>query len=113
MTANSNPHEAHGFEPWRPPPANIVLHADEVHVWRAPLDLPHDRLESLRGALAQDERERASRFHFERDRRRFIAARGLLREILGRYVGLSPGGLWFGYTPYGKPHLADECGGWL
>lgn len=114
MTENSNQHEAHAVEPWRPPSADIVLRADEVHVWRAPLDLPQERLESLRGALAQDERGRASRFHFERDRRRFVAGRGLLREILSRYVGLSPDGLRFGYTPYGKPYLADECGGgWL
>jgi 4'-phosphopantetheinyl transferase len=111
MTANSHPHEAHASEPWRRPPANIALRADEVHVWRAALDQPRERLDRLRGALAPDERERASRFHFERDRRRFAAARGLLREILSRYAGLPADALRFGYTSYGKPHLAEEWGG--
>src|SRR4051794_20590470 len=113
MTANPHPHEGHASEPWRWPPANIVLRADEVHVWRAALNQPRERLDRLRGALAPDERERASRFHFERDRRRFAAARGLLREILSRYVGSPADALRFGYTSYGKPHLAEECGGGL
>jgi 4'-phosphopantetheinyl transferase len=99
---------------WDQPPAGIALGADEVHVWRASLNHPPDRLQRWRGTLSSDERERAARFHFERDRRRFITARGLLREILGRYLKSSPDSLRFGHTSYGKPYLADQCGGeWL
>jgi 4'-phosphopantetheinyl transferase len=101
-------------EPWRPPPAGVELPADEVHVWRASLSQPPERLERWRGALAPDERERAARFHFERDRRRFVAARGQLREVLSRYAGLAAGDLRFLYASHGKPYLADESGGaWL
>jgi 4'-phosphopantetheinyl transferase len=85
-----------------------------VHVWRASLNHPQNRLQQLRGTLSADEAERAARFHFERDRQHFIAARGLLREILSRYLKLSPDDLRFKYTSYGKPYLTDECGGaWL
>lgn len=58
--------------------------------------------------LSADERERAERFHFRRDRDHFIAARGLLRLLLSRYLGLPPQQLSFSYSPYGKPSLAAE-----
>lgn len=63
-------------------------------------------LRLLEQLLAVDERARAGRFHFERDRRRFIAARGQLRTILGRYVGVDPRALVFSYGLRGKPFLA-------
>lgn len=45
----------------------------------------------------------------DRDRDRFIVRRGLLRVILGRYVGCHPGELEYQYGEYGKPELP----GWL
>jgi len=76
----------------------------EVHVWAAGLDdLPEA---ALRAPLSADERERGGRFHFERDRRRFVTARGLLRVLLGRYLDVDPARLRFGYGPRGKPFLA-------
>ena len=56
-----------------------------------------------------DERNRAGRFRFELDRNRFIARRGLLRVILGRYLDLKPVSIRFGYGPNGKPFLEDAC----
>jgi 4'-phosphopantetheinyl transferase len=61
--------------------------------------------------LSPDESRRASRFHFERDRRRFAAARGVLRELLGRYLGVDPSALVFSYGPQGKPALASPWKG--
>jgi 4'-phosphopantetheinyl transferase len=99
---------------WNKPPANLKLSADEVHVWRASLNHSHETLLALSGTLVTEERERAARFHFERDRNHFIAARGVLRQILGLYLELPPGSLQFNYSSHGKPYLADECGGeWL
>jgi 4'-phosphopantetheinyl transferase len=99
---------------WREPTANLTLDADEVHVWRAALEQTPGRLERLGGTLVPEESERAARFHFARDRRRYIAGRGLLRDILSRYLNLPPDSLRFRYTPYGKPYLVEECGGgWL
>lgn len=114
MPANLNVHAESAVGPWRDPPASLALGADEVHVWRASLNHMQDRLQPLRGTLAPEESERAARFHFARDRRHYIAARGLLREILSRYLKFSPDRLRFKYTSYGKPYLTDECGGeWL
>jgi 4'-phosphopantetheinyl transferase len=41
---------------------------------------------------------------------RFIASRGLLRVILGRYLKTDPKRLRFCYTLHGKPELAEEAG---
>jgi 4'-phosphopantetheinyl transferase len=65
-------------------------------------------LRRLEQNLSADDRERASRFRFARDRDRFIGARGLLREILALYLNASPRRLSFGYSAHGKPFLAGE-----
>jgi 4'-phosphopantetheinyl transferase len=65
----------------------------------------------LRPLLAPDECARADRFHFARDRNRFIVARGSLRTILGAYLQQEPAQLSFSYSQYGKPALADELAG--
>lgn len=57
--------------------------------------------------LSQDEQIRAKYFKFERDRKRFIVGRGLLRVILSRYLDMSPEQLLFCYGNHGKPRLAD------
>ena len=92
---------------WRPAPAELTLSSAEVHVWRACLDPDASCVEHLQRTLSADESHRAARFHFPRDRRRFIVARGVLRDILGRYLGVPPSELGFRYSSYGKPALAD------
>ena len=93
---------------WSPAPKELRLADHEVHVWRAQLDLPSSQVQQLRIVLTEDELDRAKRFFFERDRQRFIAARGTLRSILSRYITTSPGHLRFYYNQYGKPSLAPE-----
>lgn len=73
-----------GASDWVAPPAKLVAIDTEVHVWRVSLDLPCADVDQLSGALSQDERQRAGRFAFERDRCRFAVSRGVLRTILGR-----------------------------
>lgn len=91
---------------WDRPPKPLILPAGELHVWRAPLDVPAALARSLAQTLTKDERQRASRFHFEQDRIHFVVARGVLRAILGRYLNLNPEQVSLGYTVFGKPILA-------
>lgn len=91
---------------WLDTPSHPILRAGEPHVWRASLDLSAPRLAVLYATLSSDERARAARFHFDRDRNHFIAARGLLRELLGSYVNRAPASLCFAYGQRGKPSLA-------
>ncbi|MFC2045944.1 4'-phosphopantetheinyl transferase family protein [Chloroflexota bacterium] len=83
----------------------------EVHVWRASLDLPASRVQSLQHTLAADELTRADRYYSWQDSERFIVARGLLRAILSRYLDMAPDHLRFCYGPRGKPKLDKETGG--
>jgi 4'-phosphopantetheinyl transferase len=100
-----------GFPSWHPPPEPLMLGNNEVHVWRASLDLPASQVRSLQHTLAAEELRRAGRYHFPRDREHFTVARGLLRDILGRYLKTPPGQLRFCHHPHGKPGLAGETGG--
>ena len=93
---------------WRTPPPELSLPPHTVHVWRADLGLEAASLRRLDQSLSADERKRASRFRFARDRARFVGARGLLREILARYLNATPGRLSFGYGAQGKPFLAGQ-----
>jgi len=89
----------------------LPLTPDEVHLWRASLDVTVTaRVTRLERTLSPDERDRATRYRFARDRVRYIVARGTLRAILGRYLDLDPAGLRFVYGPQGKPALAPEHG---
>lgn len=94
---------------WSLPPAVLELRPDEVHVWRASLDGDGDWEEDLSRSLSPDERERAGRFSFSKDRTRFTTARGLLRVLLGKYLDVEPGGIVFRYGPTGKPSLAQAA----
>ncbi len=93
---------------WHPPPESLTLGSDEVHVWRATLDRSAAALQRLLQTLSEDESARADRFYFQRDREHFIAARGLLRSLLGGYLSFPPEQLRFGYSPHGKPSLPGE-----
>ncbi len=95
---------------WRLPPTPLVLDDDHVHVWRASLTVTPERVGALIRTLATDERTRAERFRFDRDRTRYIVARGLLRAIIGRYRDEEPGAIAFQYNAFGKPSLPDEPG---
>jgi 4'-phosphopantetheinyl transferase len=92
---------------WATSPEILLLSEGEVHVWRAWLDLPQSGIQALEQTLSDDERVRAQRFRFVKDRTHFIAARGLLRAILGRYLLREPQTLNFSYNAYGKPALAE------
>ncbi len=83
----------------------LRLGRHEVHVWRAQLDLHPLYVQRFINLLSDQELTRAGRFHFQRDRRRFIVARGLLRMLLSRYLRQAPSQLVFCYNRYGKPGL--------
>jgi 4'-phosphopantetheinyl transferase len=83
--------------------------AEEVQIWRGFLDLTVSEIDGLFGLLSEDEQLRARRFYFQRDRVRFVAARAMLRIVLGDYLGLDPQRLFFRYGAWGKPSLGGEC----
>src|SRR5581483_45309 len=90
---------------WQIPPPQVMLDADEIHVWRVSLNMLPGTIERLSQLLASDERAKAERYRFARDRNQFIIGRGLLRVLLGRYLACEPRDVRFRYSSYGKPSL--------
>jgi len=96
---------------WPPQAGRVELRPDEVHVWRVGLGERAAIGSAGLEALSEAERARAARFHFEADRRRFVASHAALRGILASYLGVEPSALAFGEGPHGKPFLdAPEAG---
>ena len=91
------------------PEAEWRLSSDQVHLWRASLDLPPERTRALERYLSPDERARAKRFVVHGVRDRFITARAVLRNLLSRYVSEPPSSLRFRYAEHGKPDLAHPA----
>jgi len=70
-------------------------------------DLPMARWHSY---LDGDERMRAERYRFRRDRTNFIVARALLRLALSERAGLPPEQWRFATDAFGRPHVANTEG---
>jgi 4'-phosphopantetheinyl transferase len=89
----------------------MLITSSEVHVWRAELDRPSTDIKQFVQILAPEEQQRAERFRFEKDRKKFVVARGLLRTILARYLSrygvTSPDQVVFSYSNKGKPAIAN------
>ena len=75
-----------------------------VWIWTASLVCDDAKIAEV---LSEDERWRAQRYAFRRDRVRFIAARSFLRRTLGRHRGVDPASLRFAYGLCGRPELED------
>ena len=89
----------------------FALSDPDIQVWWAVLDDFRADLSHPLDLLSADEKARAARFYFERDRSRYIIGRGLLRLLLGSYLGSNPAEIKFEYGLYGKPALAPQAGG--
>jgi 4'-phosphopantetheinyl transferase len=91
--------------PLEPPPGVPMA----TRLWRADLESVSAReCSALEALLDPAEKARAARFRFERDRRRFVIARGILRGLLGEALGLPGEAVVFCYGRLGKPELAEK-----
>lgn len=87
--------------------AELAILPGDVHVWTASLAQLRLHVSSMAHILSQDEQLRADRFHFRQHRDGFVIGRALLRVILAKYLGGTPGEVRFDYGEAGKPQLDD------
>ena len=93
-------------DPWQGSASPPLIEAGEIHLFEMSLQVSGAaELERWHRMLGADEVERAKRFRQEKHRRRFIVARGKLRQVLGIYLALDSSTLSFTYGPAGKPGL--------
>ncbi|MEM7443477.1 MAG: 4'-phosphopantetheinyl transferase superfamily protein [Pseudomonadota bacterium] len=63
------------------------------------------RYEEAISVLSTDERERAERFRFDRDRRCFITGRALVRNALSRFASVDPADWRFEANRFDQPRI--------
>lgn len=85
---------------------DVCIAAASTHVWLLPCNRSRDTLGELYRFLNVEERARTNRYHFERDRERFVAARGAVRLVLAGYLRCDPADVSFDFAEHGKPLLA-------
>ncbi len=86
---------------WLAPPKTLTLSPNRVDVWR--VHVASTNLDET--TLSPDEHQRAAKFHFEKDRHRYVVSHTCLRDILARYLQTEPAKLKFSVNKYGKPFL--------
>jgi 4'-phosphopantetheinyl transferase len=91
------------------PPIGPMARTD-VHVWAVTLPVANGVGERCRALLSPDERERAGRMALSSPRDLFVVGRGLLRTLVGRYLGVPPADVQFAYSAFGRPSLATGDG---
>jgi 4'-phosphopantetheinyl transferase len=91
---------------WMELPEKPKINAREVQLWFAWLD--DEELVSFWEILSADERARAIRLRSLILSQRFMVSRGILRNILGRYLGQNPRHITLRYGVQGKPALVSD-----
>lgn len=84
-----------------------IITSDIFEVVADRLDIGEDVVRTAEELLSDEERDRAGRFVFARDRNRFIVARAGLRKLLAERLKISPEMVELEYGPHGKPALAS------
>lgn len=98
------------FVDWPLGPDRPQLSADEIHVWWA--KLPAQAAPQDWAVLQSDERQRAQNARSKVFQNHFVASRGVLRILLGRYLGCPPQAVQLASSPHQKPYLApSHCSG--
>ncbi len=103
MSLNSNTPDPDNFK--TPPSGNIPISPDEIHVWRINFENINCDLTGHSKIISPEEKYRADKFHFEKDKTRFIIRHSILRSVLGRYLLRKPESIQFEYNTHGKPAL--------
>ena len=107
---------------WAKPADEIFHRWDGTQVWLIDSnDFSIDQIRFYAQKLSYKELDKASRFHFDKDRIQYILTHGILRELLGKYFQASHGGnksqkvtpkspsdleLIFEENEFGKPFVA-------
>lgn len=89
-------------------PSDELLAPHQVHLWHAFTPQQDEALNALQlGLLTPEERTRMARFHFERDRHRYLITRALVRTVLSRYAPIAPADWIFEPGPHGRPYITN------
>ena len=86
---------------------SLELMTEEVQVWVASLAVSDQRYNQLATCLPSDETDYSGSLH-PIAARRYVVARGILRNLLAGFTGTEPRKLRFNYGAAGKPSLSQH-----
>ncbi len=92
---------------WPTAPTLLTMPDGDMHVFLADIDKAQTSRSRYEWSLSSEERDRASRFVHALDRARFVARRGLLRELLSSYTGIDADQIRLQYSDTGRPSLHE------
>ena len=78
---------------------------DEIYVFQINIQELSNDISEYEQFLSIDEREKAKKFHFDKDRIVYTVVRATLKILLAKLLKLAPNQLSFFYNEYGKPYL--------
>lgn len=87
------------------PPSLFSLQEEELHLYLGSLNLFSNSESSFFDLLDLQERKRAGRYYFSKDRSRFIRVRAFLKILLSKYLKSDPRDIFFLINRYGKPEI--------
>ena len=80
----------------------------EVHIWIVSLSNKHITQESLKRTLSYSELKKIDEFNSISERERYLYYRGILRQILSKYMELEPEKVILSISDKGKPYIKNS-----
>jgi len=89
---------------WNAQFSGFELVENIVHIWSVPLSIDAKTQNKYWSVLSDEEKSRANRYKFDILKTKFIACRGVLRLLMGAYLGIDANQVEISYIKNGKPN---------
>lgn len=90
------------------PPSFVRLKPNTVHVWTINFAVNDEAFNKYLSLLSEDEKKRASKFKFFKDKRCYVVTKGVLRLLSGHYLNKEAKAICFAYGEYSKPKFKHK-----
>jgi 4'-phosphopantetheinyl transferase len=93
---------------WKKGNGNFIVADTTADVWRIKVGSDEKLHQFFNELLSKDEKQKAAKYHQEKDRERFVTARGALRFLIAGYLKIIPSDIQFVLGPNKKPLLSSH-----
>jgi 4'-phosphopantetheinyl transferase len=83
-----------------------LLSSSHVDLWLYSIHPHEHNLSELFSILSQAEQEKAKKFHFASDRKKYVISHGIMRRLLASYIECEPLKIHYQVNEYGKPSMS-------
>lgn len=92
---------------WRNFNWNYKLSKKEIHIFLCDLDRLKIKYDFFYFLISKEEKEKAEKFHFERDKICYVISHGILRTLLSQYLNMHTNEIFYEINDFGKPFLKN------